>query len=83
MTCLMPERDAASYRFHPFDVTKVWSHRDYPLVEVGVMELNKNPENYFAEVEQSAFTPASGSEATSPGEGSSALTGRLSVRLSL
>jgi len=55
---LMPERDAAGYRFHPFDVTKVWSHRDYPLVEVGVLELNKNPENYFAEVEQSAFTPA-------------------------
>jgi catalase len=55
---LMPERDAASYRFHPFDVTKVWSHRDYPLVEVGVLELNRNPENYFAEVEQSAFTPA-------------------------
>jgi catalase len=42
----------------PFDLTKVWSKKDYPLIEVGVMELNKNPENYFAEVEQAAFNPA-------------------------
>jgi catalase len=55
---IMPEKDAAKYRFHPFDLTKVWSKKDYPLIEVGVMELNKNPENYFAEVEQSAFNPA-------------------------
>jgi catalase len=55
---IMPEKDAANYRFHPFDLTKVWLHRDYPLIEVGVMELNRNPENYFAEVEQSAFNPA-------------------------
>jgi catalase len=55
---IMPEKDAATYRFHPFDLTKVWLHGDYPLIEVGVMELNRNPENYFAEVEQSAFNPA-------------------------
>ena len=56
---VMPESDAKTYRFHPFDVTKTWSHRDYPLIEIGIMTLNKNPENYFAEVEQAAFTPAS------------------------
>jgi catalase len=55
---LMPEADAATYKFHPFDLTKVWLHGDYPLVEVGVMELNKNPDNYFADVEQAAFNPA-------------------------
>ena len=56
---IMPEKDAATYRFHPFDLTKVWSHKDYPLIDVGVLELNRNPENYHAEVEQSAFNPAS------------------------
>jgi len=55
---VMPEKDAAGYRFHPFDLTKVWLHKDYPLIEVGVMELNRNPENYFADVEQAAFNPA-------------------------
>ncbi len=55
---IMPERDAASYRFHPFDLTKVWLKKDYPLIEVGVLELNRNPENYFADVEQAAFNPA-------------------------
>ena len=55
---VMPEKDAASYRFNPFDLTKTWSHKDYPLIEVGILELNKNPENYFAEVEQAAFNPA-------------------------
>ena len=54
---IMPEAAAKSYRFNPFDLTKVWSHKDYPLMEVGIMELNKNPENYFAEVEQAAFDP--------------------------
>lgn len=44
--------------YHPFDLTKVWYHKDAPLQEVGVLELNKNPENYFAEVEQAAFNPA-------------------------
>jgi len=55
---VMPEADAATYRFHPFDLTKVWPHGDYPLIDVGVMELDRNPENYFADVEQSAFNPA-------------------------
>ncbi|HOF41724.1 MAG TPA: catalase, partial [Candidatus Hydrogenedentes bacterium] len=54
---VVPEKDAAKFPFNPFDLTKVWPHKDYPLVEVGVMELNRNPENYFAEVEQSAFNP--------------------------
>ena len=55
---VMPERDAATYHLNPFDLTKVWPHGDYPLIEVGVLELNRNPENYFADVEQAAFTPA-------------------------
>jgi len=55
---VMPEKEAAKYHFHPFDLTKVWLKKDYPLIEVGVMELNRNPENYFAEVEQAAFNPA-------------------------
>jgi catalase len=55
---IMPEKDAAAYKFHPFDLTKVWLKKDYPLIEVGVMELNRNPENYFADVEQAAFNPA-------------------------
>jgi catalase len=54
---IMPFEDANTYRFDPFDVTKVWSHKDYPLVEVGRMVLNRNPENYFAEVEQATFSP--------------------------
>jgi catalase len=56
---IMPEREAANCPYNPFDLTKVWYHKDYPLIEVGVLELNRNPENYFAEVEQSAFNPAS------------------------
>ena len=56
---IMPEKDAADYRFHPFDLSKVWPHGDYPLIDVGVFELNRNPENYFADVEQAAFNPAS------------------------
>ncbi|MFC6881898.1 MULTISPECIES: catalase [Actinomadura] len=55
---VMPEAEAADYRYHPFDLTKVWSKKDYPLIEVGEWELNRNPDNYFAEVEQAAFTPA-------------------------
>lgn len=54
---IMPEKDAADYRFNPFDLTKTWSHADYPLQDVGILELNRNPENYFAEVEQAAFNP--------------------------
>jgi len=55
---VMPEKEAATCAYNPFDLTKVWFHKDYPLIEVGVLELNRNPENYFAEVEQSAFNPA-------------------------
>ena len=57
MVQVMPEQDAESYAIHPFDLTKVWPHKDYPLIEVGIMELNRNPQNYFAEVEQAAFEP--------------------------
>lgn len=55
---VMPEADAAKMPYNPFDLTKVWHKKDYPLIEVGKMELNRNPENYFAEVEQAAFNPA-------------------------
>ncbi len=55
---VMPFEDASTYRFDPFDVTKVWLHGDYPLIPVGRLVLNRNPENYFAEVEQAAFAPA-------------------------
>ena len=54
----MPEQDAEKTPYNPFDLTKVWPHKDYPLIEVGIMELNRNPENYFAEVEQAAFEPS-------------------------
>lgn len=54
---VMPEAEAKSYKHNPFDLTKVWPHADYPLIDVGVMELNRNPKNYFAEVEQAAFEP--------------------------
>ncbi|UCF99525.1 MAG: catalase [Spirochaetaceae bacterium] len=55
---VVPEKDASKFPFNPFDLTKVWPHKDYPLIDVGVLELNKNPENYFADVEQAAFNPA-------------------------
>ena len=60
---VMPEREAEAWSqrtgWNPFDVTKVWPHRDCPLVEVGILELDRNPQNYFAEVEQATFSPAS------------------------
>lgn len=55
---VMSEEQAAKSPFNPFDLTKVWPHGDYPRIEVGVLELNRNPDNYFAEVEQAAFNPA-------------------------
>ncbi|WP_336923749.1 catalase [Aquipuribacter sp. SD81] len=55
---VMPFDDAADYRFNPFDLTKVWPHADYPLIEVGTMELNRNPANYFVDIEQAAFEPS-------------------------
>lgn len=54
---IMTEEQAESYKENPFDITKTWSHKEFPLIEVGVLELNRNPENYFAEVEQAAFNP--------------------------
>jgi catalase len=55
---IMPEADADKTSYNPFDLTKVWPHKEFPLIDVGVLELNRNPENYHAEVEQSAFSPA-------------------------
>ncbi|HWE65348.1 MAG TPA: catalase [Acidimicrobiales bacterium] len=55
---VMPFEDAADYRFNPFDLTKVWPHHDYPMIPIGRMVLDRNPDNYFAQVEQAAFEPA-------------------------
>jgi catalase len=55
---VMTEEQARTYKWNPFDLTKVWSHKDFPLIDVGVMELNENSKNYFADVEQAAFAPA-------------------------
>ncbi|WP_306568140.1 catalase [Flavobacterium lindanitolerans] len=55
---VMTEAESRTYHINPFDLTKVWPHADYPLIDVGVIELNKNPENYFQDVEQAAFAPA-------------------------
>jgi hypothetical protein len=55
---IMPEADVDKHWYNPFDLTKVWPHGDYPLIEVGVMELNRNPENYFQEIELAAFSPS-------------------------
>ncbi len=55
---IMTEAEAENVAFNPFDLTKVWPHSDYPMIDVGEFELNKNPENYFAQIEQSAFSPS-------------------------
>ena len=55
---VMPYEDAKTYRFNPFDLTKIWPHSDYPLIKVGTMTLNKNPDNFFAQIEQAAFEPS-------------------------
>ena len=55
---IMPEKDASNCPFNPFNLTKIWPHGDYPVIDVGTFELNRNPDNYFAEVEQAAFNPA-------------------------
>lgn len=55
---VMTNEQQKNYKFNPFDVTKVWSHKDFPLIDVGTMELNEIPENYFRDVEQAAFAPA-------------------------
>jgi catalase len=55
---IMPFEDAKTYRFNPFDLTKVWPHRDYPLIEVGKLVLNRNFSDHHTEIEQAAFAPA-------------------------
>ena len=55
---IMNEEDAPKQPFNPFDLTKVWSHKDFPLIDVGILELNKNPDNYFQHVENAAFSPS-------------------------
>lgn len=55
---VMTQERADRFRWNPFDLTKVWPHAEFPLIEVGIIELNRNPENYFAEVEQAAFKPS-------------------------
>lgn len=55
---IMSEAEAEKTKFNPFDLTKVWPHKDYPLIDVGTFELNRNPDNYFAEVELAAFSPS-------------------------
>lgn len=55
---VMTEEQANTYHINPFDLTKVWPHGDFPLIDVGVLELNQNPDNYFAQIEQAAFSPA-------------------------
>ncbi|MFD1880300.1 catalase [Paracoccus pacificus] len=62
---IMPYADAKTYRINPFDLTKIWPHADYPLIKVGTMTLNRNPENFFAQIEQAAFSPGN----TVPGIG--------------
>jgi catalase len=62
---VMPYDEASTYRFNPFDLTKIWPHGDYPLIPVGTMTLNENPENFFAQIEQAAFSPGN----TVPGIG--------------
>ncbi|MCA8930921.1 MAG: catalase [Rhodospirillaceae bacterium] len=54
---VMPYEEAKTYRLNPFDLTKIWPHEDYPLITVGTMTLNRNPENHFAQIEQAAFSP--------------------------
>lgn len=55
---VMTEEQAQTFQWNPFDLTKVWPHGDYPLIDVGTLELNQIPKNFFADVEQSAFAPA-------------------------
>ncbi len=55
---VMTDEQAKTFRWNPFDLTKVWPHAEFPLIDVGVLELNQVPKNYFAEIEQSAFAPA-------------------------
>ena len=55
---IMSEEQAKNCAFNPFDLTKVWPHGDYPMIKVGTMTLNENPQNYFQQVEQASFSPS-------------------------
>lgn len=55
---IMPEAQAEKTPYNPFDLTKVWPHKDYPLIEIGILELNRNPDNYFTQIEMAAFSPS-------------------------
>ncbi len=55
---VMTESEAKNFNYDPFDLTKVWPHGQFPLIEAGIIELNRNPENYFSEIEQAAFSPS-------------------------
>ncbi len=79
---VMTDTDTASCRWNPFDLTTIWPHKDYPLIEVGEMEPNRNPENHFAEVEQAALSPSNSSSRTSSAStnGSPRVSRRSSVR---
>ena len=63
---IMPFDDAKTYRYNPFDLTKVWPHGDYPLIDVGKMTLNRNPANYFTDIEEAAFEPSNAVPGTGP-----------------
>lgn len=78
---IMPYEEAWTYRFNSFDVTKVWPHKDYPLIPVGRMVLNRNPTNYFAEVEQAAFSPSHLVPGIEPSPGITTLSSSLSLSL--
>lgn len=73
---IMPEKEAETYRWNVFDITKVWPHKDYPLIPFGKLTLNRVPDNYFADVEQSAFAPTNVVPGIEPSE-DRLLQGRL------
>ena len=76
----MPFEDAKTYRFNPFDLTKVWPHSDYPLQEVGKLTLNRNPEDYHTEIEQVAFEPNNQPPGLAPVAGQDAARPRVLLR---
>ena len=77
---IMPEADAEKTVYNPFDLTKVWPHREYPLIEVGVLELDRNPENYFAEVEQGELLARERGARNRPQSGQDAAVPHLLLR---
>ena len=73
---IMPEKEAETYRWNVFDITKIWPHKDYPLIPFGTLTLNRVPDNYYADVEQSAFAPTNVVPGIEPSE-DRLLQGRL------